>query len=110
MKIFDFDPTTGKRGEQIDNVRIASWTAQSVKWQVDHGTLCPIEFVQPADDATHKYTVHIDAGFTNKYGVHETYRKRDKWIMFCLGEWMTGEPHGIWEWIILPPSKLIEHT
>ena len=110
MKMFEFDPTTGRRGELLDNVKLISWTDASVDYAVKNGTLMPIDYSKPGSTKTSQHTAHIDAGYTNRHGVHCSYRQRDKWVTFCMGEMISGFGAGIWEWIILPPANLIEHT
>ena len=118
MKIFKFNPKTGTRGEQIDDVKRAGWTWQSVDYQVKNGMIEPIDCVIP--EVSHeKWTLHVDAGATHfnkdeERLVDESYL-RDEWICFCLGEYRAGqgqyrEKHGTWEWVILPPKSAIKEV
>ena len=111
MKVFEFDPTTGKRGAQIDNVRISSWGGQSIQFQVEHGIIEPIEFVMPKGARNQNIVARVDAGRTDpKTGKDISYRHPTKWIAFCTGRWFAGrdDREGTWEWTILPPEGVVK--
>lgn len=95
MKVFEFDPVTGRRGAQIDNVRRAAWTSE---YDADYAGATPVGFGKDAD-----VTVHRDAGITSADGATDISYKRDRWITFCLGCWHMGPGEDRWQWIVLAP-------
>ncbi len=100
MKIFKFDPETGRRGAHVADWKRASWTA--ARWNAYDGHE-PVGFGRDAE-----VTVHHDAGITSRDGSEDiSYRTREYWICFCLGCWRVGHdengPVEHWEWIVLPP-------
>lgn len=100
MKIFEFNPTTGRRGDIIDQRRIPEWHDQSVRYQVGAGLIAPIEFAEPVGfgrDA--EVTVHVDAGRRET-----SYRMADQWICFCSGH----RSDGLWIWAVIPPTSAIQ--
>ena len=101
MKIFKFNPITGKRGEQIDNVGLIEWTAESVKYMIGEGRIAPIKHNTPNDTSNAEWVTHIDAGRG------DVSYLRDEWICFCQGQYFTGTRPGVWNWIVLPPKSLI---
>ena len=107
MKIFKFNPETGKRGEQIGNARRASWTGQSVRYQVEQNMIEPIEAVIPKSGYSQEWVLHVDAGITDK-DMNDVSYLGDEWICFCLGEFRVGQGGGCWSWVVLPPKDLIK--
>ena len=107
MKVFEFDPTTGKRGDCIDNVKVIEWTAESVEFAVNNDKIDPIECVMPVDNHRTEHTLHIDAGI-GIGSTHKSYRHATEWRTFCMGESMVGHGKGVWCWIVLPPTDLIK--
>jgi len=108
MKVFTYDPTTGRRGKQVDDVRIASWCSTGVEYATENGMIEPIDFVSPVGFGSNsEVTVHIDAGITDDKYNDVSYRHETEWRCFCLGEWVAGTGPGEWQWAILPPSSLI---
>lgn len=103
MKIFSYDPSTGRRGEQIDTAGVFEWTDQSVDYQVSNNVIKPIDCKVP-EIRGQNWTVHVDAGRGD-----ESYQ-RDEWICACMGEMICGEGQGEWEWVILPPKSAIRST
>ena len=115
MKVFKFNPKTGERGEQIDEVKMRGWTWQGVDYQVEKGFIEPIEYVKPEGRDNENWTAHVDAGITvfEDGESKDVSYLRDEWICFCTGEYRTGmgqyrEKHGTWEWVILPPKSAIK--
>lgn len=104
MKVFKFDPATGRRGEQIADWRRASWT--DARWNEYDGH-APVGFGRDAE-----VTVHHNAGITDATGANDiSYRRPTEWICFCLGCWRVGvhddgTPDEHWEWIVLPPTRI----
>lgn len=103
MKVFEFDPVTGRRGAQIDNVRRAAWTDS--RWNEYDGH-APVGFGADAD-----VTVHHNAGITSADGSEEISYRRDRWVCFSLGCWHMGvqddgRPLEQWVWVILPPTSV----
>lgn len=101
MKIFKFNPITGKRGEQIGNRKIAEWTSFGIDYGTKNGKIEPIAYSKPRDSRTQEWTAHVDAGEGD-----DSYLA-DEWICFCLGEWRAGEEAGVWTWAILPPKDAV---
>ena len=106
MKVFSYNPVTGTRGEQIDNIKRASWTDQSVDFQVSHNIIEPINCKVPSV-RRQEWTVHVDAGISGEDLKGISYQ-RDEWICFCLGEFICGEDEGVWDWVILPPKSAVK--
>ncbi len=108
MKIFEFDPQTGKRGKLIGSARRGNYTDQSVAYQVREGMIEPIAHAQPRGFGKNaNVTVHVDAGREFPVNQFNSYR-RDQWICYSYGAWMAGPDQQIWEWVILPPSDLVK--
>lgn len=103
MKIFKYNPVTGKRGEQIKTDGVISWTDQSVDYQVSKKFIEPIEFNVPNIHGQ-EWTAHVDAGRGD-----DSYQT-DEWICFCQGQgqWNCGEDAAVWVWIVLPPASAIK--
>lgn len=102
MKVFEFDPRTGRRGAEIANWRIASWTDS--RWNEYDGHE-PAGFGRDAD-----VTVHHNAGIGIGDG-ERSYRHPTKWICFSLGCWHmgiddAGERIERWQWVVLPPETV----
>ena len=108
MKVFLFDPNTGRRGKQIDDVKMIDWAGKSYDYCVDNGMVEPILwFVEPTWRSNScQVTIHLDAGIGHA-GHEKSYRREDDWVCFCMGEWTCGTDTS-WQWIVLPPSNLIK--
>lgn len=106
MKVFNFDPITGKRGELIDNRKIITWTGQGVEYQVKNNIIEPIECVLPKSNDSTNYTLHVDAGI-GLIGDEVSYRDKNEFRAFCFGQDLATK---VWEWVVLPPSNLIHRT
>ena len=96
MKIYKFDPATGKRGEHIDTRELLEWTDARAR----------IDCVLP-NTPGEKWSVHQGAGATGPDHKDLSYQT-DEWICFCWGPLVRGEEfvagEEIWEWIVLPPK------
>ena len=101
MKVFKFNPETGKRGAQIDNVALITFTDQGVDFQVNNGIIQPISYNLPIVRGQN-WTAHVDAGT-----MKESYL-RDEWVCFCMGSCVVGYDEEIWEWKVLPPKSAIK--
>jgi len=100
MKIFEFDPKTGKRGDYIESRRPHTYAGQFVSFQVSEGLIEPIQFRTPKWGPKDDVGVHVDAG-----RMEESYQFEDRWVCFCLGQ----RPHDEkWEWVVLPPRNAIK--
>lgn len=111
MKIFEFDPTTGRKGKEIGWRKVNSWTGQSLDYQIKNNLIKPINFKIPKNWKDAQWQAHVDAGtsYINKNGLNDvSYRDDEKWICFCEGKWGTPLEGYKWQWVVLPPSKLIE--
>ncbi len=107
MKVFRWNPETGRRGREIQSIKRASFTGQSVDYQVRNKMIKPIEYRKPVSKVNEDWTVHVDAG------VGDISYLTDQWICFCLGEFKVGVlDSGLgkysWTWVVLPPKQLIE--
>ena len=98
MKIFEFDPATGRRGVLMWDVSRASWASSYWQGYTGHA---PVGFGADAE-----VTVHQDAGVTDSEGRDVTYRHPTEWICFCLGCWHVGPDEEHWEWVVLPPLSV----
>lgn len=99
MKIFEFNPEVGIRGDMLRSVKRATWVAGRMN---DYDGHAPFGFGPDAE-----VTVHHDAGI----GIGEderSYRHPSEWICFCLGQWDAGDGDIRWEWIILPPKNEVK--
>ena len=97
MKIFKFDPDTGRRGDLIREAPRASWAA--AYWQGYTGHV-PVGFGSDA-----QVTVHQDSGVTDSEG-DVSYRHPTEWTCYCLGCWHVGPDEQDWEWVVLPPANV----
>lgn len=111
MKIFKFDPNTGRKGEllQADAVR-PSWTGCSIHYLARmHAYLLGKQLVEEINAVRlpvkkgETWTAHVEAGscFRGKFTCMHT----DEWICMCTGEWNGGVG---WNWIVLPPKEFAE--
>lgn len=99
MKIFKFDPDTGRRGEEIGTKARIDWTSEFL----------PVAFKPLGFGLRAVVTVHRDAGI----GMGEdelSYRHPTDWTCFCSGEFHTGanedgSPEYEWMWTVLPPAE-----
>jgi hypothetical protein len=104
VKIFEYDPATGKRGKLLGHGKIASWCGESMKYAIGAGHVDPIDYAEPVfwgKDAD--VTVHVDAGRGEK-----SYKHPSKWICFCIGNWRNGTEEGVWTWAVIPPKGVAE--
>ena len=112
MKVFEFDPKTGRRGEQIDIRPLAGWADCSLEFLASKGETVPACVVPNLPKAN--WCTHIDAG-------RETYSKADgitfvsykhdtKWLCFCIGQLTCGLDEGYWEWWIIPSKEAYTAT
>lgn len=116
MKVFAFDPKTGRRGEHLRDVKRTCWTREWYDHAKSNGYVEPIDFVMPQQRPGVNHAVHLDAGsqavIDGKF-VDWSYLC-DEWITFCSGKigkrLPNGEIEGDWEWVILPPKSLIKRT
>lgn len=116
MKVFKFDPTTGKRGELICERKRISWTAEGLDYMVREGYAEPLDVVIPAPRHDAKHVVHIDAGIDVK-GINgpepHSYVDDEHWLCFCMGDFGSMEDGAFrhdWHWVILPPAGAVTRT
>ena len=103
MKIFKFNPETGKRGELIKMAARWNYTSASIAFAAEHGMIEPIPCKIPKNDSTHEWTAHIDAG-----DIAGNSFRCDEWICFCYDKWYISDDESIWLWAVLPPSSLVK--
>lgn len=112
MKVFKFDPQTGKRGEQIDDIRRPSTFGQSVEFAQSQGKQTHLAFVKPSNTDSQVWSSHLYMGCEDKTGTL-IVSEYDAWICCCSGE-CNGQPTSTgmaWVWHIVPPYKeLIKQT
>lgn len=106
MKVFKFDPKTGRRGELIETRGLINWTDYSVRYAVATGLIEPIEFKEPVNNASTEWMTHVDAGRERNANMGGSLL-RDEWICFCTGQ---DNRTGVWSWVILPPRSAIVNT
>lgn len=109
MKVFEFDPTTGRRGEFIENRKRAGWGDCCLTYAIKKGLVEPVEFVTPTWNNC-DITVHVDGGveiWTGADCEFKSYRHPTKWVCFCTGQYQSGLDKGVWDWWILPPVGLV---
>lgn len=114
MKVFKFDPATGRKGEQVDTRGVANWCDCSVEFAVEKGQIEPIECAKPLLGRDSEVTIHTDAGreYVVKGGklISNSYQHSTDWLCFCTGRYRSGLDEGTWVWVVLPPSRLIIST
>lgn len=102
MKIFSFNPVSGKRGAFIEERKLATYTDCSVRHAVQQGDIEPIICRPIQARSNEEWMLHVDAG------IMEQSYLGDQWICFCLGEWNPSQgEEGIWSWVVLPPRSMI---
>lgn len=101
MKIYSFNPETGRRSVQpIDARQLASYTDS---YHPEYrGLAIDLNPKVVGDERGFGFdaevTIHKDAG-----RLDESYQS-DQWICFCLGSWRAGpEAKPFWNWVVLPP-------
>ena len=105
MKLFNFNPNTGKM-DLIGNSRRGDWCGESIDYLVGEGRLAPIPCHVPFLGSDAEVTVHRDAGFTDGGGNDVSLRHESEWRIFCVGQWTAGETSH-WEWWILPSAQAL---
>lgn len=96
MKIYRFDPATGRRDkEPLRVARLATWTGPYDPGAAEHSAR-PANFSASAD--VHFYR---DAGGTLPNGDDVSYKDAHYWICFCIGR----DQNGTWGWVILAPIQ-----
>lgn len=103
MKIFSYDPKTGKRGDHIDDARVSSWASCSVNYLISKGLMEDLGWVTGDFGPDTEVTIHEDAGVSDRDGKPVSYR-RDQWICFCTGKWKCGQDE-MWSWVVLPSEQ-----
>lgn len=116
MKVFAFDPKTGRRGEHLRDVKRTGWTGCGYEYSLNRGLVEPLDVVMPQQRPGVSHTLHLDAGAQAVIeGKLESWSYLcDEWITFCSGKigkrLPNGEIEGDWEWVILPPKSLVKRT
>lgn len=106
MKVFAFDPTTGKRGEQIDEIVRPSTFAQSVEFAQSQGFQSHLNFVKPSNTDSQVWSSQLYMGREDETG-KLIVSEYDTWVCCCSGE-CNGQPTitgKAWVWHIIPPYK-----
>ena len=98
MKLFDFDPKTGRRGELVGTAKRIDWTSEYLP-----GAPEPVGFGSDAE-----VTVHRDAGIGIGEDEH-SYRHPTEWRAMCMGNWHMGGDVYRWTWVVLPPLNYEEN-
>ena len=88
MKVFTFNPTTGRRGEQIADLVVPSSTRRT------YDVACKF----PAHGADAEWQVITEA--KNLKGQAMSF---DVPVCFCLGKWTAGTDT-TWQWCVLMPA------
>jgi hypothetical protein len=112
MKVFKFDPKTGKRGEQIDTIARPSTFGQSVEFAQSQGVQTHLSFVKPSNTDSQVWSSHIYMGREDATG-ELVVSEYDTWVCCCSGE-CNGQPTSTgtaWVWHIIPPyASLTKNT
>jgi len=106
MKVFKFNPATGKRGEQIDEIRRPSTFSQSIEFAQSKGVQTHLDFVKPSNTDNQVWSSHLYMGRDDKAG-QLIVSEYDDWICCCSGEY-NGQPTETgmaWVWHVIPPYK-----
>ena len=106
MKVYSYDPITGKRGEYIESRACASFTAGSVKHAIAQGRMKDLNWVTGDFGKDSEVIIHVDAGVSGKDGKDVSY-VGDKWICFCVGQHFIGQQEPVWQWVVLPSKQAI---
>lgn len=101
MKLFAYDPSTGKRGELLDVVKGGTWGGTGVKYCIANGMMRDMGWLVPASRPGVNHTMHTDGGYLDT-----SYQREDQWVTYCIGKCRYGinDPE-VWEWVILPSKK-----
>lgn len=108
MKVFAYDPITGKRGEFIEEQHRASFGGCSVGYAIKTGQLKDMGWVTGDFGGDSEVTIHTDAGITGRDGKSVSFIT-DRWICFCTGKWKTGTKEA-WVWMVLPSKQDLEEA
>ena len=103
MKVFEFNPATGRIGDFIEHRKVAGWGDCSLEFLARNGKTVP-PYILPYREGA-EFTCHVDGGIekVTADGIEfVSYRHPTKWIAFCTGQWQAGEGEMIWDWWILP--------
>jgi len=112
MKMFEYDPVAGVRGKFVGFRPVASWTDCSLKFMARNGHKVPDCVVRICPGA--EWEAHVDAGVERSFadrGKHPefvSYRDETRWLCFCIGEFKAGFGKGMWQWVIIPPTKGVD--
>lgn len=107
MKIFSYDPKTGKRGNLIDDLERASYSSCSVNHLIRKGLMKDMGWITGDFGPDAEVTIHEDAGVG--FGDKTVSYRREEWVCFCIGFWRTGSQE-TWQWIVLPPTSALEEA
>lgn len=97
MKVFKFDSKTGKRGVQIDEIRLPSTMSQSIEFAQSKGVQTHLSFVMPSNNETTEWSSHLYMGRDDDQG-NLVVNEFDCWVCCC-----TGKVNGKWQWSVIPP-------
>jgi len=97
MKVFKFDPKTGKRGELIDEIRLPSTFGQTIEFAQSKGVQTHLSYKKPASFGDMFWESHIYMGRDDNKGELVT-SKYDCWVCCCSGKYFDK-----WQWNIIPP-------
>lgn len=105
MKVFKFDPKTGKRGELIDEIRLPSTFGQSIEFAQSKGVQTHLSYTLPDSYGDTVWESHIYMGRDDDEGNLVT-SKYDCWVCCCSGKW-----NDEWVWNVIPPyASLTKNT
>jgi hypothetical protein len=101
MKVFKFDPQTGKRGELVDEIRLPSCYGQSIEFAQSKGVQTHLSCTMPKSYGDTRWESHIYMGRDDDEGnfVPQQY---DFWVCCC-----SGRENGTWVWNVIPPYKAL---
>ncbi|MGL4756639.1 MAG: hypothetical protein ACRCXB_30160 [Aeromonadaceae bacterium] len=107
MKVYAYNPITGKRGEYIEQRECASFTDESANHAISQGKMKDLHWVTGNFGNDSEVTIHVDAGISGRDGKSVSY-VGDEWICFCVGQWFIGQQAPVWQWVVLPSRQAIE--
>ena len=106
MKVYAYNPNTGKRGEYIEQRECASFTSGSVKHAISQGKMKDLHWVTGNFGKDAEVIIHVDAGVSGRDGKDVSY-VGDRWICFCVGQWLIGQQAPVWQRVVLPSRQAL---
>lgn len=106
MKVFAYDPTTGKKGAFIENVPCVTWSGKFVSPMIENGQLKDLGWKTMSMGANTEVKMRLEGGTGGCGDDSVNYRKEDQWVCYCEGLFTVGQTSE-WHWTILPSTKAL---